>query len=813
MPFSAPLRKICSDVAVRDLQQKFEEEVLELQKELGIRDPMVFSDANVCAARYAPSPIVRGEAELLGLSLPRFAVRLYLDARKNNFVNCRRLRIMRHHAQRTWLNRQTALRNPEVAEIMPDEMPFSSIFEQSSFFADAVLTVPPHIAEQFEVISTELGRIYGEGVDIVGTPYVQCFGIKQFVSHAALFVATTLLHKHSIRIYSIAEMAALMADTRYPEFFFTSVNAAHLKRFAGHARLTLVEQRVTERFSGDNSLGLALSFKSYLRTGIPILIPVASQTIPGKVDLCVVIGYHKSEDCFLIHDPNSGPYKRMDLDEICGRGDASLKCSFYAVTPSSVRLPLHNYEDEGEGAALDGLLRIAHWIQCLNPFSFLPNCNREFPGELRLIQTVDLRKELGNCCRKLRNKLLRLSSEDLREEWIWMQILPDSIWIWKASEGGIYCHSVNTYELVRKYLVCAIGNDGKTYVNRREKFRKKKAGGRRFCRKAAVDKGVITSFSSEGVEAALKALPKKCKYIELYCFMQPDVKRFLDREIIGRRHNIALEAMARGDASEAAKRIDEVAKKYQIIIRALASYLPEIIGEDDSKHTSGIRALTFLRMLSEKLNELGHIVGSIEIVGGSRVQGLWAAAVTGESRLPIVGANIDGREELIERLLRVLQEAIVESPNSSVPFAVELEPGPFYCISEESNLAFMQSCLMKDEYWQIRNMVGWNLDVGHWKLAGVRPESIAGTKWLRDRVVNIHIADHGAGHFGDAAIGELSNREDLRPWRRVIKEIENTAKLRDLGVYPRFNNFCAHEVEVCDTKVLERGFENLRRWI
>jgi hypothetical protein len=51
--------------------------------------------------RLAPSIVVRGEAELFGLSMPRFACRIYLRSQKDSFVNIRRLEQLRaslaHH--------------------------------------------------------------------------------------------------------------------------------------------------------------------------------------------------------------------------------------------------------------------------------------------------------------------------------------------------------------------------------------------------------------------------------------------------------------------------------------------------------------------------------------------------------------------------------------------------------------------------------------------------------------------------------------------------------------------------------------------
>src|SRR5688572_29388980 len=51
-------------------------------------------------ARYAPSIIARGEAEMLGVSMPRFAFRVYLNEQRTSFVNVRRLGTLANQADK-----------------------------------------------------------------------------------------------------------------------------------------------------------------------------------------------------------------------------------------------------------------------------------------------------------------------------------------------------------------------------------------------------------------------------------------------------------------------------------------------------------------------------------------------------------------------------------------------------------------------------------------------------------------------------------------------------------------------------------------
>src|ERR1039458_9483209 len=56
-------------------------------------------------ARMAPSIIARSEATLFAISIPRFAIRVFLDAGQYNFVNVRRIGTFCDRA-RTWSKRE-----------------------------------------------------------------------------------------------------------------------------------------------------------------------------------------------------------------------------------------------------------------------------------------------------------------------------------------------------------------------------------------------------------------------------------------------------------------------------------------------------------------------------------------------------------------------------------------------------------------------------------------------------------------------------------------------------------------------------------
>jgi hypothetical protein len=81
-------------------------------------------------ARVAPSITTRGEAEIFGLSSPRFAYRVWLDSIQTSFVNIRRIKRLRES-----IHRSLGEDSPGLKLLEADAPPFACI-------ADSLLAVP-----------------------------------------------------------------------------------------------------------------------------------------------------------------------------------------------------------------------------------------------------------------------------------------------------------------------------------------------------------------------------------------------------------------------------------------------------------------------------------------------------------------------------------------------------------------------------------------------------------------------------------------------------------------------------------------------
>lgn len=153
--------------------------------------------------RPAPSLVVRSELEILGLSMPRFALRAYLDNAHRNFVNARRVPQLEiqelewgtRECRRNWIK----IGNIEEVQPGPGET-LVSLIKGSSCIADSLLQPPEAEAEDYRFLTTELGRACGEGCDVDGSPYVKHIRLGGGqCAQAVAFMANTLPRQNSVR--------------------------------------------------------------------------------------------------------------------------------------------------------------------------------------------------------------------------------------------------------------------------------------------------------------------------------------------------------------------------------------------------------------------------------------------------------------------------------------------------------------------------------------------------------------------------------------------------------------------------------------
>lgn len=363
--------------------------------------------------RIAPSIVVRGEAELFGLSMPRFACRVYLNQARSSFVNIRRLQLLRHSVRHHLADGSLADQKSKRAlrELL------GRIGAYSSCCADSLL-VPPHalLDEGYHVLTTDLGFAYDEqGEDereIYGTPYVshlEIFG-GGMCAQAVAFQATALWHNIAKGLYGIAEIS-MLADPDDAEWIHLGgMTPDKLTQYFRHEQVRLGAQH--QYVGGDNYVpfpeqvtvfGDALF--SYVSSGMPVVLPIDLGRMNGdslserevhgisifrrnrlptilrsglgprrRPHAVLIVGAHRTsrQREFIVNDPATYPFLRCSGEQLAqarryaeGSHDRLGPLSFIPVTPPEIRLPLLNARDELPVQI--GLYEIAERLQYSGP--------------------------------------------------------------------------------------------------------------------------------------------------------------------------------------------------------------------------------------------------------------------------------------------------------------------------------------------------------------------------------------------------------------------------------------------------------------
>lgn len=227
--------------------------------------------------RYAPSIIVRSEAEMFGLSRPRFAIRAYLGP--NCLVNMRRIQAMAATIKTHYPS--------SVAEQLSAE--YRSAI--TGWIADSLL-IPPETAGADDrpmiYLSADLWYAFGEPVE--GTAAQKKQPIP-FVTHlrvgggmcaqAAAFMALTLAKAR--RIYGPSELTRLVFSKQdsIPLDGLTCdqlCDLLSLKEFETNAVCQVVHHRQTRI--------LDVVLRAYIGSEIPVILLVALSRLAGKHDKC-----------------------------------------------------------------------------------------------------------------------------------------------------------------------------------------------------------------------------------------------------------------------------------------------------------------------------------------------------------------------------------------------------------------------------------------------------------------------------------------------------------------------------------------------
>ncbi len=386
------------------------------------------------------------------------------------------------------------------------------------------------------------------------------------------------------------------------------------------------------------------------------------------------------------------------------------------------------------------------------------------------------------------------------QNWIWAQCAwddrhPDgpqrAIWLWDAQSGHIRpkISKLDIGQLVAAIIpesaVTADNPLEQVLFNEEMLWAKPKAEGTKptelhFRRSdteaspARLVPSIISSFTTLGAGASCHVQswklgsPKAC---ELYLMMEPEagywhkklsptccqaaVNQFDAIELLAGLNQQGCDVIAKSLAQQFAEK--------NIEIVAVATFLPEVSDARDKRFVPAMRNVGRIVQKLRTDPAHPHKVRCVELVGGSRITDLKVtkSRVSGkrvtEYKIGLVTAE-QARTNLLTNLRAVLQPDATTGFQwpEEVQMSVELEPGTFFLIRDWESLKAVGEEL--DKCPLLSSMVGINLDVAHWRMAGIRPVMKGDSEPLGGQAVNevlrrvnhVHVSGHHkAAHFGD----------------------------------------------------------------
>lgn len=855
-------------------------------------------------ATLRPSITTRSEAELFGVSIPRFAARVALDDAETFIVNARRLGLLASTIEPT-LDR---LGDAEASKA------FLDCLGTSSCIGDAILAKPAWIGPDIHVITDDLLPVaYGDRRNkktgrLKVTPYLKHMALGGgLCAQAVCFMATVLHRRRAPGIFGVTEITAVargvndetgtlpwvnlkgLLTDQIIEFFRNP--AIDLNTIAQAAKYNLLLP------ANHSNLQFARAVQSYLLSDMPVIIPVdlfrlrgrgrrfghrrcavaepfiidsQGWPVPGQRDRAAVVedarhavllvGCQRTPTRshvdlrVVVHDPATAPYLVASLGQIANAGPYKQKVNDAAkdatlvgglsmepremledtwmlpVTAGKVMLSLLEERDtqmwagdeSKTAAARDDTPRrpgLQQMYTAIKRVPELPRFNLEHVfTHLRLMQgaaaasgaLADFLKEarLESCDSLV--EVCRRRFASCPSHWWWIEFMPESdvgsnrvpsLWVWDAQ---LQPDRVDvTSDIARQSLAFVAYQEGagwgiiegKAPGSREDKTRRVVIRPVACGKDGLMKTSVISSFRTQGLVSSLTTDPRvEPQGWELYCFMQDDADNAawsLSRYPDQKKGHSACARMAsfHREGGDYGKLAREIVSSFSACrgegrIVAFATFLPEISSQIESQRLQAVDAYRCLILLAKALRNEQRSTDDfvIEFVCGGRIQKLKYERFKGESERN-ARAEICSWDDGVARLIGSLND-IAPAPEDRVILAAELEPGPLFLLHDWESMHRLLDKIDKHE--KLRQVVGLNLDVAHWMLAGIEathvgspatrpsgngdstPEHWTGCR-LRDRIVHAHISDHGNGHFSDVLLHELHRKREFLDWLRLLQ--------------------------------------------
>jgi hypothetical protein len=447
-------------------------------------------------ARVAQSVIIRSEGILFGISIPRFAIRVYLN--DGGFINCRRLKTfienVHYDGVIEWGNRYSpgaiadSQRNPDLEGSQNEHRSLAEILKSQSCIGDSLLREPdrlkPYGFQYVDISAARLFDAYGEpkpsrkGKSSF-TPYIKSVDLGGgLCAQAVCFMATAALANYASKICGISEITAFAHEDHCLELSLSGLTPEKMQRYFTKVNLRLSEQaaapgirKILKEFQKRE---FYTALRCYLRSNIPVILPVSPRTLfAGKVNsnnpcnipsshidpkaahAVVLFGFATKMDDFVFNDPATFPFIRAAgedlaeagclLDEQTALVDNGL---FMPVTPKDVQMPLlwnRKREKDIVSSGL-GLLTISRYFH-VNSGEELPiktnftsfktpfilSCQPLLESDLNDIP-VESRPLVAKEIEKCFEKFHEKSNKGALN-WIWHEIHTNGVWLWDAQQA------------------------------------------------------------------------------------------------------------------------------------------------------------------------------------------------------------------------------------------------------------------------------------------------------------------------------------------------------------------------------------------
>lgn len=348
--------------------------------------------------RRAPSLTTRSEAELFGLSSPRFSLRV--DLGDLGIINLRRLVTFKERAKA----QQDVAGDGEYLE--------RDTIKMGTCIADSLICLPAWASTRFDALGCPLGLYYGERLSAPHTPFMHHMPIGGGTcAQAACYMVLSCYADTVNFIPCVAEIACFcstsanalniggMTPTQIVDFF----NEHRRKNYdaAGNLTEVAIGLHASSQWAGswDDRSSSVVALQSYLESRVPLILPVDMnrmwgarpereksakrkpkrtanaarhgrsdqllanrvppyRKIPNPADkpqrsdhMVVIVGWGRSgAKQFLLNDPASYPFVPASLDALhearqylnnTEPSDGLLRSfGFISVTPADVKMPL-----------------------------------------------------------------------------------------------------------------------------------------------------------------------------------------------------------------------------------------------------------------------------------------------------------------------------------------------------------------------------------------------------------------------------------------------------------------------------------------